>query len=123
MAGMTPVTREAPYDSARANNGILVKTFTGAGADATVVGATTAGTQWHIRGGFVSAGAACTLTITSASTTIALIELVAAGTVALPPVYSKAGEALNIANTDAVSSIFVYVEYVGLTASGDPMLY
>lgn len=122
MAGMTAVTREVPYDSARVNNGILTKTFTGVGADATDIGATTAGTQWHIRGGYVTMSGAGTLTLYSAATVIGLIELASAGTVALPPVHSAAGEALRAANTDG-ATIFLHVEYVGLTASGQHIGY
>ena len=117
MAGMTVVTREAPYDSARKNSGIGVLTATGTGTDATAFVAAATSTQHHIRGGFVTMTGPGTLTILSADTVIASIELPAAGTVPLPPVYSKAGEALNMTNADG-ATIFVYVEYASLAANG-----
>lgn len=104
MAGMTKVNVEGPYASGLLNSVSLeVDTATGTNTDSTEIRAATASEQIYIVGGHVAMEAAGVLKIFSATTLIGQIELPAAGTYPLPPVYTTAGEALKMQNVDGVT--------------------
>ena len=114
MAGMAKTgsaSYEAPYPSALKANTVQVDILTATGAHSTLIRTGVTSAQLHITGGWVTMAGAGTLTIYTNSTAagdgddtkIAAVELAAAGTVALPPTYAKAGNALKMANTDGAT--------------------
>ena len=109
-ASGSQATRESPYPSGLKGQGVVVTTMTGTGTDSTEQLAAVASTQHHIIGGFVAAPAAATITIYSAATVIAIMYFATAGIQALPPVYTVAGEALNV--KQSVASCFICTETI-----------
>ena len=121
MAGLTVATATTPPDSQRLGQGIKTVLVSGTSTDATAVVAAVADSQIVITGGWVyyDGGAAETLAILSATTSLLTLTLpAAAGCVQLPPglIYTADSEALNFNKSGAVASISAIIEYAVIAA-------
>ena len=105
MADMTKVDYEAPYESGLKGHGVEVDILTGAGVDSTLARDGESGAQLYISNGYVATEGAAVLKIYSSATLLQQVEHVAAATSPLPHVYTKAGEDLNLENTDAATIV------------------
>ena len=115
MATLTIGTAVTPFEGGQAADGVIFKTITGTGADASEIAAAVASTRHVIIDGRLSAAATETLTIDSNANILDTLQWIVASTLTFPKgLETNTGEALKI-NKAGASAVQGWIKYKSIT--------